>query len=147
MISASTLPSRRLRTQPRRLRRIASSTVQARKPTPWTRPTIDRRNAVTAARMAAIYARPLPLSTPAAGTKSFEFEDDLIDRQAVARRGGDARDTAVALGTQHVLHLHRLDDGQRLAGFDLLAGRDRDRDQESRHRRQQMTRLLRGRLR
>src|SRR5690348_14232585 len=146
MINASTLPSRRLRTQPRRLRCIASCTAQARKPTPWTRPIIDRRNAVTAARMAAIYSRAPPLSTPAAVTNSFEFEDELIDRKAVAWLGGDARNPAVALGAQYVLHLHRLDDGQRLARFDVLTGFDGNRHQKTRHRRQQVARLLRRRL-
>ena len=34
---------------------------------------------------------------------------------------------AVALGAQHVFHLHRLDHGERLAGLDLLAFGDRDR--------------------
>ena len=42
----------------------------------------------------------------------------------LARMLGDA---AVALGAQHVLHLHRLDDRQRLAGLDLLALVDGER--------------------
>ena len=40
----------------------------------------------------------------------------------------------VALGAQHVLHLHRLDHGERLAGLDLLALLDLDRANQARHR-------------
>ena len=55
---------------------------------------------------------------------SLEFEDHLVDGETVAGVGADACDAAVAFGTQHILHLHRLDDGERLAGFHLLALRD-----------------------
>jgi len=40
--------------------------------------------------------------------------------------GVDLTDRAVLFGRQHVLHLHRFDDGERLAGLDLLALLDDD---------------------
>jgi hypothetical protein len=46
----------------------------------------------------------------------------------------DLLDGAVALGAQDVLHLHRLDDGQRLAGLDLLPFGDGERNDEAGHR-------------
>ena len=52
-------------------------------------------------------------------------------------------DRAVALGAQHVLHLHRLDHRQHLAGLDFLAGRDRELDQQPGHRREQGARQIR----
>ncbi len=54
-----------------------------------------------------------------------------------------ARDPAVALGAQHVFHLHRLDNRERLAGLDLLSGRHVDRRQQAGHRRQQQARGVR----
>ena len=58
---------------------------------------------------------------------SRELEDHLIDREAVAGLRAQFGDRAVALGAQHVLHLHRLDDGERLAGLDLLTFLDDQR--------------------
>ena len=49
-------------------------------------------------------------------------------------------------GAQHVLHLHRLDHGQRLARLDLLPFVHRDRGQQARHRRQQELRRVGRRL-
>src|SRR6476660_249746 len=69
---------------------------------------------------------------------SGEFQDHRIDRQAVAGLGIDLFDGAVDLGAQHVFHLHGLDHGDGLAGFDLLADRDRDRDDQARHRTQHL---------
>src|SRR6516165_10190755 len=80
MSSVSTLPSWRLRTQPRRPRRRASAQVQARKPTPWTRPVMTRWTALWAI------------------AASGEFENDLIDGEAVAGLGADRLHLAVALG-------------------------------------------------
>ena len=51
------------------------------------------------------------------------------------------RRPAVALGAEHVFHLHRLDGRQRLARLDLLALRHGERGQQSRHRRQQQPRV------
>jgi len=65
---------------------------------------------------------------------SGEFEDDLVDREAVADLGADLRHLAVALGAQDVLHLHRLHGGQRLAGLDLLPLGDGETDEEAWHR-------------
>src|SRR5258708_24545188 len=78
MASASTLPSLTLRTQPRNPRRRASRLAQRRKPTPWTRPVMTRRTAVTA-------------------IASGAFEDDLVDGEAVTGLGADHLDLAVAL--------------------------------------------------
>jgi len=47
----------------------------------------------------------------------------------------DLEDSACARCEEHVLHLHRLDDGHLLALNHLVAGRDGDRDQVTRHRR------------
>src|SRR4051812_4911594 len=58
---------------------------------------------------------------------SDELEDHRIDGEAVALLGGDRRDGGVALRAQHVLHLHGLDDGERLARLHLLPGLDEDR--------------------
>src|SRR3546814_7255685 len=52
---------------------------------------------------------------------SLELDDDLIGGEAVARFGGDRLDHAVAFGAQDILHLHRLDDAEFLAGLDLPA--------------------------
>ena len=59
---------------------------------------------------------------------SGKLHDHRVDGDAVARLDADFLDDAVALGAQDVFHLHRLDHGQRLAGLDLLALGDRDRD-------------------
>src|SRR5271165_6056986 len=74
---------------------------------------------------------------------SIEFEDYLVDGEAVARAGADARDAAIPFGAQHILHFHRLDDRERLAGFHLLALLDDDRGEQTRHRRQQQARGVR----
>src|ERR1700722_20396097 len=63
-----------------------------------------------------------------------KLQDHGIDRKAVALFGKDRLDGAVAFGAQHVLHLHRLDDRQRLARLDVLPHRDGDRDDKARHR-------------
>ena len=59
----------------------------------------------------------------------------------------DGGDDPVAVGAQHVLHLHGFDHRQFLAGLDRLARLDGHRDQESGHGRQQIfervVRLLR----
>ncbi len=65
---------------------------------------------------------------------SGEFEDDLVDREAVADLGADLRHLAVALGAQDVLHLHRLHGGERLAGLDLLPLGDGETDEQAGHR-------------
>ena len=56
------------------------------------------------------------------------------------------RDDAVVRGDDDVLHLHRLDHRQPLAGAHRLPGRDRDVDQQARHRRQQEARQIGRRL-
>src|SRR5205085_4182517 len=122
--SASTLPSLRFRTQPRSPRLAAVRVAQRRYPTPCTVPVILRR-------------------TVFSNAPSIEFEDYLVDREAVTRVGADPRDAAVAFGAQHILHLHRFDDGERLAGFHLLALLDDDRRKQARHRRQQQARGVR----
>src|SRR5204863_9132867 len=98
---ASTAPSRRLRTQPVRPSRRPVVIAQSRYPTPCTRPLMVRR------------------ACSAIG--SGELDDLLVDLQAVAGLGVQGRDRAVLGRAQHVLHLHRLDHGERLAGLDLLA--------------------------
>ena len=52
---------------------------------------------------------------------SLELDDDLVDRQALARGGRDLLDLAVALGARHVLDRLGLHYGQLLAGLDALA--------------------------
>ena len=64
----------------------------------------------------------------------FEADDGLIHRQAFARIGQQLFHHAVALGLQHILHFHRLDLGQHLAGLDLLSHLDGDLGQQARHR-------------
>src|SRR5258707_6684409 len=78
----------------------------------------------------------------ALATASAEFENDFVDREAVADLGADLGDLAVALGAQHVLHLHRLHGGERLAGLDLLALGDGEADKQPRHRREQEAREI-----
>ena len=51
---------------------------------------------------------------------SREFDDLLIDGQALARAGMQLTDLAVAFGSEDVFHLHRLDHSQHLTGLDLL---------------------------
>jgi DJ-1/PfpI family len=65
---------------------------------------------------------------------SLKFEDYLVHGQAVARIGADAPDPPVALGSQHIFHLHCLDDGERFSGLDLLARRDIDCRKQAGHR-------------
>jgi hypothetical protein len=45
------------------------------------------------------------------GERLREFEDHVVQREAVAFVRVDFLDRAVALGDEHVLHLHRFDDG------------------------------------
>src|SRR5205823_206826 len=49
-----------------------------------------------------------------------ELEYQRIHRQRRAGGGVNLLHRAVAFGAQHVLHLHGLDHGERLAGLDLL---------------------------
>ena len=63
----------------------------------------------------------------------FEFDDGLIDGQAVARFGVDRFDHAVPFGAQHIFHLHGFDDGQFLSAFDFLSGGHGQRHQQPRH--------------
>ena len=49
----------------------------------------------------------------------------------------DLLDRAIAFRAQHVLHLHRLDHSERLAGLDLLPFANRNGHHEPRHRAQQ----------
>src|SRR5579863_3817599 len=69
------------------------------------------------------------------GPRSGELHNYRIHGNTVARLDADSLDAAVALGAQDVLHLHRLDHGERLAGLDFLTRRDRDRDDQAGHRR------------
>src|ERR1700722_19999344 len=68
---------------------------------------------------------------------SREFHDHRVDRQRIAFLGYDLLHGGVALGEQHVLHLHRLDHAQRFARFDLLPLTHRDRLDEAGHRAEQ----------
>ena len=54
--------------------------------------------------------------------------------------GEDRLHRGVALGAQHILHLHRFDDAQRLAGLHFLTDLDGDRLDEARHRAEQRRR-------
>jgi hypothetical protein len=63
----------------------------------------------------------MELLTDAAGRALLELDDHLIDRQAFAGDGDDLLDLAVALGLEDVLHLHRFDHRQFLAGGDRLS--------------------------
>src|SRR5581483_2040300 len=72
------------------------------------------------------------------GNASRKFEDQRIDRQRRAGRRMNLLHSAVALGAQHVLHLHGFDHRERLAGLDLLPFDHRDRDHQPRHRTQQL---------
>src|SRR3954447_1888880 len=67
-----------------------------------------------------------------------ELENDRIDCEAIAFLGVNFGNRAVALGAQHVFHLHRLDDAERLAGLDLLALDNVDRFHETGHRAEQL---------
>src|ERR1041384_7123231 len=60
------------------------------------------------------------LSIVICASRSSEREDRLIDRQALAATGQDLLDFAVLCRDQDVLHLHRLDHRQLLAGVDFL---------------------------
>lgn len=59
----------------------------------------------------------------------LELDDRLVDRQAGSGRSMDLGHRPVPLGAQHILHLHRLDHANFLAGLDLVALFDRQRDQ------------------
>src|ERR1051325_4795304 len=88
--TASTSPFSQFFTQPERPSAFARCSVQARNPTPCTTPTMRTlmvRSRVTSA--------------------SSEFQDDGVDRKAVAGLGENARNRGGALGAEHVLHLHR----------------------------------------
>src|SRR5690606_20395354 len=61
-----------------------------------------------------------------------ELYQTLVGGDAVARLGADRLHHPVALGADDVLHLHGLEDGDDLAGLDLLAGRHVDRDDQTR---------------
>src|SRR3546814_16722633 len=88
---ASTDPSRLLRTQPSKPRRIASRSVQPRNQTPCTCPVIRTRTATV---VIARYA-------------SFELQDCMIDREAGPGGRMDFLDPAVAFAAKRVLHLPR----------------------------------------
>lgn|SRR3989338_5433989 len=94
--TASTPPSKRLRTQPARPSRLACSTVQARNHTPWTRPEMTARTETISSGEVAIG----PLA---------ELQDHLVHRETVAGFDLDRGNGAVALGAEHVFHFHRLD--------------------------------------
>src|ERR1035441_5097865 len=89
--TASTLPSRRLRTQPSSPRLSASRSTKARKPTPCTRPrsTLWR---ITCVLMPAHHSRKL--------------HDHRVHRQAVARLGVDLFHRAVDLGDRKSTRLN-----------------------------------------
>src|SRR5579883_1540796 len=82
----------------------------------------------------------------AAIAASGEFENDLIDGETVARLGAYLGDLGVALGAQHILHLHGLDYGELLAGLDLLSLIDGEGDEEARHRRERKRERSGGRF-
>ena len=69
----------------------------------------------------------------------FEFEDHRVDGEAVAGLRVDLLHHAGFLGAQDILHLHRLDDRERLAGLDLVAFADVERGQQARHRADQIS--------
>src|SRR5258706_2238677 len=89
---------------------------------------------------------PLGGRSEATGGPSLERNDHLIDRQALALLRDHLAHDAILRGEQDVLHLHRLDDRELFAGKHLLAGCDRDVDQQSRHWRQQELRQVGRRL-
>ena len=62
---------------------------------------------------------------------------DILDPSAPLAR------EPVALGVQHVLHLHGLDDAERLARLDILPDRDVDRLHQPRHRAQKLLARIR----
>src|SRR5208282_6827079 len=68
------------------------------------------------------------ISTFIATLRLSELDNHRVDSDAVARLDADFLDRAVALGAQNILHLHRLDHRQRLAGLDLLAFGDGNRN-------------------
>src|SRR3546814_17749107 len=95
---ASTDPSRLLRTQPSKPRRIASRSVQPRNQTPCTCPV----------------TRTLTATVVIARFASFEFQDRLIDREAGPGGRMDFLDPVVAFGAECILHLHRFADRRRV---------------------------------
>ena len=70
--------------------------------------------------------------------QSGEFHNDRIDGEAIARLCKYFFHNPIALGTQHVFHLHRLDDRERLPDFDVLTFGHLDRLDQTRHRTQQL---------
>ena len=63
-----------------------------------------------------------------------EHADDLAVRDRLARRNGKLRDRPAPVGVDLVLHLHRLDDAEHLAGGDLVALGDRHHEHRPLHR-------------
>ena len=66
--------------------------------------------------------------------------------QAVAGPGVDRPHRAGLLGAQDVLHLHRLDDGERLSGLDMVTRADVKAGEQPRHRADQEARQIRRHL-
>ena len=62
-----------------------------------------------------------------AAQRSLELQDHRVDGEAVAGLGVDRLDRAGFFGAQDILHLHRLDHGERLAGLDPVALADMER--------------------
>src|SRR5688572_32636329 len=61
---------------------------------------------------------------PPGGRISFELHDHVVHRERIARLDQKLLDLRIALGTQNVLHLHRLDHGKRVPRPDVLTARD-----------------------
>src|SRR5262245_34463511 len=74
------------------------------------------------------------LARPHGRFRSGEFQDNGGHGQAIAWLGIDFLDRAVDLGAQDVLHLHRFDNRDRLAGLDFLALFHSNRNDETGHR-------------
>ena len=81
--------------------------------------------------------RPRPAGAARSGGRGMrlELDEQRTRLDGVARGGADPRDATGSRGTDLVLHLHRLDDGDRLIVGDLVAGRDEQLDHAARHRR------------
>src|SRR5581483_781153 len=78
-------------------------------------------------------ASSIPAPERAAAFSLLELQDHGTDRQNVALPRNDPGDRGIMVGAQHIRHLHRLDDRQRLTRPDFLAGADMDRGEEARH--------------
>ncbi len=76
----------------------------------------------------------------------FELDHDLVRGDAVARADIDRLHDAGRLRTDDVLHLHRLDDADRLTLFHSLAYFHVNRDDQSRHWRNDQLGRIRLRL-